>query len=128
MIEKVFAIRAAPGAIYDVIERDLAGASEYAGSTYEVLQRDPPRAIALRVTIGNVPCNLRYEIDQMSEHCEVTAKLEPYGFKYAAFRLMTFGISNQGFEAALVQSLANLKSEVEGSPGLPGDDAREGGV
>ena len=115
MIEKVFAIRAAPQVIYDAIERDLAEASEHAGSTYDVLQRDPPGAIALRVTIGNVPCNLRYDIEATSEHSEVTARLEPYGFKYAAFRLMTFGLSNQGFEAALVQSLVNLKAAVEHS-------------
>lgn len=124
MIEKVFAVRAAPRAIYDAIERDLAEASEYAGSTYEVLQRDPPRAIDLRVTIGNVPCTLRYEIDEMPDHCEVTAKLEPYGFKYTAFKLMTFGIANQGFDAALVQSLANLKAAVEGThqPGIQEND------
>ena len=78
---------------------------------------DPPRAIDLRVTIGNVPCKLGYEIVEVAEHSEVTARLEPYGFKFAAFKLMTFGLSNQGFEAALVQSLANLKTAVERSAG-----------
>jgi hypothetical protein len=114
MIEKVFAIQAAPRAIYDAIERDLASASEHEGAAYDIVRRDPPGAIDLRVTIGNVPCMLEYRIvADAADGSEVTARLEPYGFKYNAFRLMTFGMSNQGFEVALVQSLANLKAAVE---------------
>lgn len=112
-IEKVFAIQATPRVIYDTIERDLADASEHAGSAYDVLRREPPAEIDLRVTIGNVPCKLEYRIAAVAEGSEVTARLEPYGFKYAAFRLVTFGMSNQGFDVALVQSLANLKAAVE---------------
>jgi hypothetical protein len=115
LIEKVFAIHATARDIYAAIESDLADAQEHEGATHEVLHRNPPHGIDLRVTIGNVPCRLSYTIAEAPEHTEVTARLDPYGFKYAAFRVMTFGLANQGFDAALVQSLANLKASVEGS-------------
>jgi hypothetical protein len=113
-IEKTFAISATPSKIYEAIERDLAGAAEHEGSTFEVTERDPPEAMALRVTIGGMPCKLRYRIEEVEGGSFVTASLEPYGFKYAAFQVMTFGMHNHGFEAALVESLANLKAGVEG--------------
>ena len=51
-IEKAFAIDAGAPEIYAAIERDLNAADEHAGDTFEVIRRDPPRSIDLRVTIG----------------------------------------------------------------------------
>ena len=118
-IEKAFAIRAKPHEIYRALERDLAGSAEHEGSTFEVLHRNPGRSISLRVTISGIPCRLTYTIVPRDEdpsvpaYSEVVATLDPYGWKYQAFRIMTLGLSNGGFDAALVQGLANLKESVE---------------
>jgi hypothetical protein len=112
-IEKAFAINAAPEAIFEAIERDLADAAEHEGETYAVLRREPPRSISLRVTISGMPCWLTYDLEPRDGHTEVAARLQPFGWRYAFFRLITFGLREQGFEFALVQSLANLKEAVE---------------
>ena len=112
-IEKTFAISAAPREIYAAIQRDLAHAAEHEGTTYQVLRRDRDRSIDLRVTIGIVPCRLRYEIQLAAGHTEVTASLTPYGWKYAAFQFVTLGMRRSIFEFALVEALANLKAAVE---------------
>jgi len=113
-IEKAFAIHAAPAAIFEAIERDLQGAAEHAGDTFEVLRRDPPRSIDLRVTMGGVPCWLTYTLEPKDGDTEVAATLVPFGLKYAFFRLITFGLHDHGFAIALVQGLTNLKQAVEG--------------
>ena len=112
-IEKAFAINATPHNIFAAIERDLASAGQHAGETFEVIKRDPERSIDLRVTIGNVPCWLTYRLEPRAEHTEVVATLVPFGWKYALFKMMTFGLRDQNFEIALVEGLANLKAEVE---------------
>lgn len=124
-IEKAFAIRAAPETIYAAIERDLAGASDHAGSTFEVIGRDPPRSIELRVTVGGVPCWLTYRLEPKEDYTEVAATLVPFGLKYTLFRLITFGLHDQGFALALVQGLTNLKEAVEGER-APEDGALSG--
>jgi hypothetical protein len=116
-IEKAFAIRAAPQEIYAAIERDLSAAGEYAGDTFEIMRRDPSRSIELRVTIGGVPCWLAYTLEPKPGYTEVAARLTPFGWKYALFSIITFGMHHQGYEIALVEALANLKAEVEGSDG-----------
>lgn len=123
-IEKAFAIRAEPQVIYDAIERDLNMADEHEGDTFAVVRRDPPRSLELRVTIGGVPCWLTYILEPKADHTEVAARLTPFGWKYTFFRIMTFGMRDQGYEIALVEALANLKAEVEGpddSDGAPFD-------
>jgi hypothetical protein len=112
-IEKAFAIKAPPRRIYDAIERDLASAAQYEGDTYEVTERAPPRSIALRVTIGGVPCRLRYRITETPDHSEVTGELEPYGWKHVAFKIMTLGLREQNYAIVLTQALVNLKEAVE---------------
>jgi hypothetical protein len=112
-IEKVFAINASPRVIFDAIERDLADASEHAGATHEVLARDPERSIDLRVTIGGMPCKLRYDLAERDGHTEITGTLQPFGWRYAAFRTITFGLRDSNFALMLVQALANLKAEAE---------------
>ena len=113
-IEKVFAINAPPREIYAALERDLESARDHAGDTFEVTSRDPYRSMQLRVTIGNVPCWLTYTIDERGDHCEVTATLVPFGWKYTLFKIMTLGLRDQNFEIALVEGLVNLKAAVEG--------------
>ena len=121
-LEKAFAIRAAPEVIFAAIERDIASASAHEGETFAVLHRDPPRTIELRVTIAGMPCNLSYRLAPRDDgSTEVAAMVEPYGWRYTAFRIMTLGLRDQGFEVALVESLSNLKAEVES--GAPLDDA-----
>lgn len=112
-IEKAFAINAAPAAIFAAIERDLSGAAEHVGDTFEVLRRDPPRSIELRVTVGGVPCWLTYRLEPKDGYTEVAATIVPFGLKYAFFRLITFGLHDHGFAIALVQGLTNLKQAVE---------------
>ena len=112
-IEKVFAINAPPQAIFAAIERDLAAAAAHEGAIYEVLRRESDRAIDLRVTIGGIPCTLRYALDAKNGHTEVTGTLAPYGWRYAIFRTMTFGLRDSNFAVTLVQALANLKAAVE---------------
>jgi hypothetical protein len=111
--EKAFAINAPPERIYAAIEHDLASAGEHEGETFEVLSRDPPRSINLRVTMGGVPCWLTYRLQPRDGHTEVTAVVTPYGWKYALFKIIRFGMGDQGFDVALVEGLANLKAEVE---------------
>jgi hypothetical protein len=111
--EKAFAIRAEPGVIFAAIERDLQAASDDASDTFEIIRRDPPRSIELRVTIGGIPCWLTYTLTPNEDHTEVAARLTPFGLKYTLFRIMTFGMRDQGYEIALVEALANLKAEVE---------------
>jgi hypothetical protein len=113
-IEKVFAIQATPQAIFAAIERDLASASAHEGDTFEVLRREPPTSIDMRVTIGMIPCRLRYSLEARDGHTEVTGTLYPQGWQYAAFRTITFGLRDANFAVALVESLANLKAAVEG--------------
>ena len=127
-IEKAFAIRAAPHEIYAAIERDLNAAHEHAGDTFEVLRRDPSRSIELRVTIGGIPCWLTYTLEPKLDHTEVAARLVPFGWKYTLFRIMTFGMRDQGYEIALVEALANLKAEVEDPDAASlGEDEDEAG-
>ncbi len=121
-IEKAFAIHAPPHEIYAAIERDLAAAGEHEGDVFEVVRRDPTRSIELRVTIGGVPCWLSYTLHPTPEQTEVVARLVPFGWKYTLFRVMTFGMRDQGYEVALVEALANLKAAVEGSDDEPAAD------
>lgn len=131
-IEKAFAIRADAQVIYDAIERDLHAADAHEGDTFAILRRDPPRSLELRVTIGDVPCWLTYILEPKADHTEVAARLTPFGWKYTLFRIMTFGMRDQGYEIALVEALANLKAEVEDADGAedvpPGADGASGDV
>ena len=117
-IEKVFAIKAPARTIFAAIERDLIAASEYAGTTHDVLASEHDRAIELRVTIGGIPCRLRYTLDEQDGQTEVTGTLAPYGWRYALFRTMTFGLRETNFAVTLVQALANLKASAEAEHGV----------
>ena len=112
-IEKAFAIEATPQDIYAALERDLSEAAEHEGATFEILRRDPPHSMDLRVTISGIPCWLTYRIEPQPQHTEVVAVLTPFGVKYTFFKIITFGLREQGFHLALVQGLSNLKEAVE---------------
>ena len=65
----------------------------------------------------------------MSRKHPVPARLVPFGWKYTLFRVMTFGMRDQGYEIALVEALANLKAEVEDPDANgPGEDEDEDGA
>jgi hypothetical protein len=112
--EKAFAVNATPDVIYAALERDLQGAAEHEGDAFEVLRRDPPRSMDLRVTIGGVPCWLTYRLEPREDYTEVVGMVTPFGWKYTFFKIITLGMRDQGYEIALVEGLANLKAEVEG--------------
>lgn len=120
--ERAFAINASPEAIFSALERDIASAAAHQGDTFEVLRRDPPRSLDLRVTIGGVPCWLSYRLEPRGDYTEVAGILTPYGWKYTFFKFITFGLRDEGFEIALVEGLANLKAEVEGTAPDTEDD------
>jgi len=124
-IEKAFAIHAAPAAIFAAIERDLASAVEAGSESFSVLRRDPDRSLDLQVTIGGVPCWLRYDLIPSADHTEVVARLTPFGLKYTLFRIMTFGFRDQGLALVLVQGLSNLKAELERPHAAEDDDGPE---
>lgn len=111
-VEKAFAIRAGPDVIYAALERDLADAAS-AGGLFQVLRRDPPRSLQLRVTMGGVPCWLTYTLRPRDEDTEVSATLIPFGLKYTLFRIITLGLQDGGLSVALVHGLSNLKAAVE---------------
>ena len=114
-IEKAFAIRAQPHEIYAALERDIDAAvrSDEGSGQFEVLRREPDRELELRVTISGFPCWLTYRLDPKPDYTEVVALLTPFGFRYTFFKLITFGLRDQGLSFALVQGLVNLKAAVE---------------
>ena len=115
-IDTTFAINASPQQVFAALERDLMGAREHQGSTFEVLDSRRPESLDLRVTIGGIPCRLRYRItgsDDDEDRCEVNAALTPYGWRYVFFKIITLGMRDQNFKVMLVEGLANLKAEVE---------------
>ena len=122
-VESVFSIRASPTDVFAAIERDLGDAREHEGSTFEVLRREPPGAIDLRVTIGGVSCWLTYRIEEVPDGCEIHATLVPFGFRYALFKVVTLGMREQNFKVMLVHALANLKADVEGANEEAADDS-----
>jgi len=113
-IEKAFAIHATPHEIYVALQRDIDAAARVGrDGEFEVLRREEDREIELRVTISGFPCWLTYRLDPKPEHTEVVALLTPFGYRYTFFRIITFGLRDQGLELALVQGLVNLKTAVE---------------
>lgn len=127
-IEKAFAIEAPPERIFAALETELREAAPGAADAFAVLRSDPPRALDLRVTIGGVPCNLSYRLAAKQGHTEVAGVLQPYGWRYTAFRIVTLGMRDQGFEIALVEGLRNLKAAVEGRDGaqdFPDEEDRQ---
>ena len=112
LIEKVFAIEGEPGVIWDALWADLSGGEDGA---YEVVEAHRPETLVLEIALSGIPSRLSYRIEPKDEHCEVTAALEPRGFRYRVSQVLTFNHFKRNFEMVLVQGLANLKAEVEGT-------------
>ncbi len=119
-IEKVFAIKAPPEAIWRALTDEVAQAGQHAA----VERSEPPRVLALRLEIGGVPAVITYLLTPTGADTEVAARLEPLGLRYLLFQGLTLGRFRTNFELLLVQGLANLKQAVEGGDPeeLPGPD------
>ena len=111
MIEKAFAISAEPGVIWDALWADLSGGEQGA---FRVEAVHWPSELALQVSLGGIPSRLTYRIEPRGDHCEVSARLEPLGFRYKLAQVLTFNHFKRNFELILVQGLSNLKTAVEG--------------
>ncbi len=123
MIEKVFAIEAEPGVIWDALWADLSSGEEGA---FEVVEAHKPRELVIEVVLGGIPSRLSYRIEPRDGHCEVAAMLDPRGMRYKVSQVLTFNHVKRNFEMVLVQGLANLKAAVEGpeaEPALEESDA-----
>lgn len=111
-LEKAFAIHAEPATIWRALTEELESADPEA---YELERSEPPSLLTLRVQLqGGVAARITYQLIPRADHTEVVATMEPEGFRYAFFRLITLGRSDTGYELALVQGLSNLKQAAEG--------------
>ncbi len=109
-IEKVFAIQAPAEAVWRALVAEVESAE--AGARIE--RSEPPRLLSLRVDAAGVPAVVTYTITPVTGYTEVSAQMEPMGFRYLLFQALTFGRFRTGFELLLVQGLSNLKLAVEG--------------
>lgn len=116
-IEKAFAIRAEPTAIW----RALAGEIETADEAAVRVERSVPNEeLSLWVDFqGGIRALLTYRLIRREEHTEVVATMEPEGLRYAIFRMITLGRADINYEMLLVEGLANLKQAVEGGQQAP---------
>jgi hypothetical protein len=112
VIEKVFAIDAEPGVVWDALWGDLSNGDENA---FEVVEAHRPATLAIEVTLSGVPARLQYTVEAVENGSEVTALLEPRGLRYAVSRVLTFNHFKRNFEMVLIQGLSNLKTAVEGT-------------
>ena len=112
-LEKAFAIKAEPAAIWRALTGELQVADEGA---YTVERAIPNEFLSLWVDLqGGIRANLTYRIIPRDGHTEVVATMAPQGFRYAVFRMITLGRYDTNFELLLVQGLSNLKQAVEQS-------------
>lgn len=111
-LEKAFAIHAEPAAIWQALMGELNSADP---ETYEMERSERPELLVLRVQLpGGIDARITYRLIPRADHTEVVATMEPEGFRYRFFQLITFGRSNTGYELALVEGLSNLKQVAEG--------------
>ncbi|MCH7811010.1 MAG: hypothetical protein IH958_00070 [Chloroflexi bacterium] len=112
-IEKAFAIKADPAAIWDALNRELdAAVSDH----YQIERRVRPELIELSLELGGgIPATLSYKIIPRDDHTEVVATMVPLGLRYFLSRVLTFGRVDTNYEIMLVEGLANLKRTVEDS-------------
>ena len=111
-MEKAFAINAEPPKIWEALVAEFNLADE---STYEVEQSITNEFLALRVRFQDgIEAQITYRLIPRDDHTEVIATIQPEGFRYALFRIITMGRSDINYEMILVVGLANLKEAVEG--------------
>jgi hypothetical protein len=110
-LEKAFAIKATPETIWQALQADLA---EGDLDAFSVERSIPNELIELQVRLqGGVDAALTYTLIPRDGFTEVVATMEPTGFRYLVFRIITFGRANINYELVLVQGLSNLKQAVE---------------
>ena len=113
MIEKVFAIAATPGAIWDALWADLGSGED---GSYQLLGSNWPQGFSLRLAIAGLPCDLSYQITPRGEGCEVAASIQPRSWRYRLYYVLTIGHYKRNLEMILVIGLSNLKKALEGEP------------
>ncbi len=119
-MEKAFAINAEPPKIWDALVAEFNLADE---STYEVEQSITNEFLALRVRFQDgIAAQITYRLIPQDDHTEVVATIQPEGFRYALFRMITMGRSDINYEMILVVGLANLKEAVEGGGDMLAED------
>jgi hypothetical protein len=112
-IEKAFAIKAEPKAIWDALTAELAQAEPGA---FDVERAVTNESLTVWVTLqAGVRAPITYRLIRREDHTEVVATMEPQGLRSAIFNILTLGRSKVNYELALAQGLANLKEAVEGS-------------
>ena len=112
-IEKAFAIKAPPEAIWRALTQELAEAGD---ETYDVDRAVTNQELSLRVTLDSgIRAGITYRLVPRDDHTEVIATLAPEGLRYAIYRLITLGRSDTNYALILVQGLANLKEAAEAS-------------
>lgn len=114
-IEKVLAIKAQPSNVWKALAGELDIASP---QDLRVEELSPNRRLVVHVRLaGGIPARVSYQLTGREGLTEVTALLEPYGFRYRLISLMTLGRSDSGYEVALAEGLLNLRQAVEGAEG-----------
>lgn len=110
-LEKAFAIRAEPAAIWRALTAELEIADD---AQYTIERAIPNELLALRVKLlGGIDATITYRLNPRENDTEVVATMEPEGLRYAFFRIITLGRGDVNYEMLLVQGLANLKQAVE---------------
>ena len=110
-VEKAFAIKAEPAAIW----RALTGELEIADEAHYTVERAVPNEhLSLWVELQDgIRAILTYRINPREEDTEVVATMEPQGLRYVISRILTLGRIDTNYEMVLVEGLANLKRTVE---------------
>ena len=120
-MEKAFSINAKPPKIWDALVAEFNLADE---SIYEVEQSIINEFLALRVKLQDgIEAQITYRLIPQDDHTEVVATIQPEGFRYALFRMITMGRSDINYEMSLVVGLSNLKEAVEGGGNMLLEDA-----
>ena len=111
-LERAFAIKASPTEIWSALTGELEAHGE--------ARMPNERAVATeRLSVGvdrlgGVRAGITDKLLPRDDHTEVVATMEPQGFRYAIFRILTRGRADINYEMVLVEGLANLKAAAEG--------------
>ena len=112
-LERAFAIKASPTEIWSALTGELEAADE---SAYTIERAVTNELLSLWVDLmGGVRAIITYRLIPRDDHTEVVATMEPQGFRYAIFRILTMGRADINYEMVLVEGLANLKAAAEGT-------------
>lgn len=117
-IEMAFSIEAAQAAVWEALWSDLSSGD---ATAYTIIEAHRPRILSLEISLGGIPARLTYTIEDRDDHCEITAVLEPRGFRYQLSRIISFNHIKRNFELLVFQGLVNLKLAAEGRPSAPDD-------